>query len=94
MLMYSISSYLTERKILDGISFAVPAGKSVAIVGTSGSGKVHHDNSLFSKIILHAKLSLENFSCCLLLEIGNGMEFPDLFLLFINHFANGFHIVN
>ncbi|KAF8364678.1 hypothetical protein HHK36_033358 [Tetracentron sinense] len=31
--------YLTERKILDGISFIVPAGKSVAIVGTSGSGK-------------------------------------------------------
>ncbi|XP_019188583.1 PREDICTED: ABC transporter B family member 25, mitochondrial isoform X1 [Ipomoea nil] len=32
-------SYLTDRKILDGISFVVPAGKSVAIVGTSGSGK-------------------------------------------------------
>ncbi|KEH28217.1 transporter family ABC domain protein [Medicago truncatula] len=32
-------SYLTERKILDGISLLVPAGKSVAIVGTSGSGK-------------------------------------------------------
>ncbi|XP_022874797.1 ABC transporter B family member 25, mitochondrial-like isoform X2 [Olea europaea var. sylvestris] len=32
-------SYLSERKILDGISFVVPAGKSVAIVGTSGSGK-------------------------------------------------------
>ncbi|KAA8543621.1 hypothetical protein F0562_021633 [Nyssa sinensis] len=32
-------SYLTERKILDGISFVVPAGKSAAIVGTSGSGK-------------------------------------------------------
>ncbi|OVA02204.1 ABC transporter [Macleaya cordata] len=31
--------YLEERKILDGISFVVPAGKSVAIVGTSGSGK-------------------------------------------------------
>ncbi|CAI8585996.1 unnamed protein product [Vicia faba] len=31
--------YLTERKILDGISLLVPAGKSVAIVGTSGSGK-------------------------------------------------------
>ncbi|KAJ6832440.1 ABC transporter B family member 25, mitochondrial [Iris pallida] len=31
--------YLTERKILDGISFVVSAGKSVAIVGTSGSGK-------------------------------------------------------
>ncbi|KAL8241503.1 hypothetical protein R6Q59_014857 [Mikania micrantha] len=32
-------SYLRERKILDGISFVVPSGKSVAIVGTSGSGK-------------------------------------------------------
>ncbi|XP_010695797.2 ABC transporter B family member 25, mitochondrial [Beta vulgaris subsp. vulgaris] len=32
-------SYVTERKILDGISFAVTAGQSVAIVGTSGSGK-------------------------------------------------------
>ncbi|XP_062015432.1 ABC transporter B family member 25, mitochondrial [Rosa rugosa] len=32
-------SYVTERKILDEISFLVPAGKSVAIVGTSGSGK-------------------------------------------------------
>uniref|UniRef100_A0A2P2JNH8 ABC transmembrane type-1 domain-containing protein n=1 Tax=Rhizophora mucronata TaxID=61149 RepID=A0A2P2JNH8_RHIMU len=32
-------SYMAERKILDGISFFVPAGKSVAIVGTSGSGK-------------------------------------------------------
>ncbi|XP_042476129.1 ABC transporter B family member 25, mitochondrial-like [Macadamia integrifolia] len=31
--------YLTERKILDGVSFSLPAGKSVAIVGTSGSGK-------------------------------------------------------
>ncbi|THU57980.1 hypothetical protein C4D60_Mb03t09300 [Musa balbisiana] len=33
------SIYLAERKILDGISFTVPAGKSMAIVGTSGSGK-------------------------------------------------------
>ncbi|KAL3850513.1 hypothetical protein ACJIZ3_012395 [Penstemon smallii] len=32
-------SYMSERKILDGISFVVPSGKSVAIVGTSGSGK-------------------------------------------------------
>ncbi|KAK7276146.1 hypothetical protein RIF29_17279 [Crotalaria pallida] len=32
-------SYLTERKILDGVSLILPAGKSVAIVGTSGSGK-------------------------------------------------------
>ncbi|XP_047330590.1 ABC transporter B family member 25, mitochondrial-like [Impatiens glandulifera] len=32
-------SYLLDRKILDGVSFSVPSGKSVAIVGTSGSGK-------------------------------------------------------
>ncbi|PWZ58088.1 ABC transporter B family member 25 [Zea mays] len=31
--------YVPERKILDGATFTVPAGKSVAIVGTSGSGK-------------------------------------------------------
>ncbi|GJN31383.1 hypothetical protein PR202_gb19776 [Eleusine coracana subsp. coracana] len=31
--------YVPERKILDGASFTVPAGKSLAIVGTSGSGK-------------------------------------------------------
>lgn len=37
--LFSSCSYLLERKILDGISFVVPAGKSVAIVGTSGSGK-------------------------------------------------------
>ncbi|XP_006650034.1 ABC transporter B family member 25, mitochondrial isoform X1 [Oryza brachyantha] len=31
--------YVPERKILDGASFTVPAGRSAAIVGTSGSGK-------------------------------------------------------
>ncbi|GAQ89311.1 ABC transporter ATP-binding protein [Klebsormidium nitens] len=31
--------YLPERPILDHVSFEVPAGKSLAIVGTSGSGK-------------------------------------------------------
>lgn len=40
-------SYLTERKILDGVSFVVPAGKSVAIVGTSGSGKYQLAGSRF-----------------------------------------------
>lgn len=32
------SRYVPERKILDGATFTVPAGQSVAIVGTSGSG--------------------------------------------------------
>ncbi|KAL2633717.1 hypothetical protein R1flu_005196 [Riccia fluitans] len=32
-------AYQSERSILDGVSFDVPAGRSVAIVGTSGSGK-------------------------------------------------------
>ncbi|XP_060568714.1 iron-sulfur clusters transporter ABCB7, mitochondrial-like [Ruditapes philippinarum] len=31
--------YLPEQKILNGLSFSVPAGKKVAIVGGSGSGK-------------------------------------------------------
>lgn len=46
--MHAITfSYLTERKILDGISLVVPAGKSVAIVGTSGSGKIQHAEILY-----------------------------------------------
>lgn len=40
-------SYLADRKILDGISFVVPAGKSVAIVGTSGSGNASDLSLLF-----------------------------------------------
>ncbi|KAG0463926.1 hypothetical protein HPP92_019995 [Vanilla planifolia] len=31
--------YLRDRKILDGVSFVVPTRRSVAIVGTSESGK-------------------------------------------------------
>ena len=37
---FSYFRYLTERKILNGISFVISAGSSVASVGTSGSGKV------------------------------------------------------
>ncbi|XP_057784784.1 ABC transporter B family member 25, mitochondrial [Salvia miltiorrhiza] len=47
-------SYLPERKILDGISFVVPAGKSVAIVGTSGSGKSTILRLLFRYFDTHA----------------------------------------
>ncbi|KAG8091220.1 hypothetical protein GUJ93_ZPchr0011g26942 [Zizania palustris] len=35
----NLITYVPERKILEGASFTVPAGKSAAIVGTSGSGK-------------------------------------------------------
>ncbi|KAG7949230.1 hypothetical protein I3843_13G051200 [Carya illinoinensis] len=47
-------SYLTERKILDGVSFVVPAGKSVAIVGTSGSGKTTILRLLFRLFDTHS----------------------------------------
>ncbi|PIN20827.1 Mitochondrial Fe/S cluster exporter, ABC superfamily [Handroanthus impetiginosus] len=47
-------SYLSERKILDGVSFVVPAGKSVAIVGTSGSGKSTILRLLFRFFDTHA----------------------------------------
>ncbi|KAG7946624.1 hypothetical protein I3843_14G049900 [Carya illinoinensis] len=47
-------SYVTERKILDGVSFVVPAGKSVAIVGTSGSGKSTILRLLFRFFDIHS----------------------------------------
>lgn len=34
-----VFAYAPERKILKGVSFEVPSGKSLAIVGSSGSGK-------------------------------------------------------
>ena len=35
-----VFQYVEGRKILQGLSFTVPAGKKVAIVGGSGSGFV------------------------------------------------------
>ena len=49
LFVYLFFSYVPGRKILDGVSFVVPAGKSVAIVGTSGSGKTS-DVSRFFKL--------------------------------------------
>jgi ATP-binding cassette subfamily B protein len=40
-------SYTPQRKILDGISFTVPAGKTVAVVGASGGGKSTLSRLLF-----------------------------------------------
>jgi ATP-binding cassette subfamily B protein len=40
-------SYNPEREILKGISFKVPAGKNIAIVGTSGAGKSTISRLLF-----------------------------------------------
>src|SRR4029077_5403929 len=40
-------AYETERQILKGVSFEVPAGKTVAIVGPSGAGKFTISRLLF-----------------------------------------------
>ena len=40
-------AYEPERPILKGISFEVPAGKTVAIVGPSGAGKSTISRLLF-----------------------------------------------
>jgi ABC-type lipoprotein export system ATPase subunit len=49
--------YVPERKILKGATFTVPAGKSVAIVGTSGSGKTFFlSNCIYQLFNLTQKL--------------------------------------
>lgn len=58
MIQWMISSrYVPERKILDGATFTVPAGQSLAIVGTSGSGKL---SFLFILIIPNAFVTGQN----------------------------------
>ena len=45
--------YLADRSILNGISFDVPGGHSVAIVGTSGSGKSPNQYNFLSFSMLN-----------------------------------------
>ena len=45
-----VFGYLPGQNILNGLTFTVPAGKKIAIVGGSGSGYVK------MKIMTHAKL--------------------------------------
>ena len=42
-----VFSYDPERRILKGVSFEVPAGKTVAVVGPSGAGKSTISRLLF-----------------------------------------------
>lgn len=52
--------YLTERKILDGLSFVVSAGRSVAIVGTSGSGKLYFFKISFDFLVYNTLACLND----------------------------------
>jgi ATP-binding cassette subfamily B protein len=53
-------SYRSERTILNGVSFCIPAGKTLGIVGTSGAGK--------STIVRLVTRLLEADSGCILLD--------------------------
>lgn len=60
-------SYGNGRKILDGVSFTVPTGKSVAVVGASGSGK-----STIARLLLRF-FDVESGSICI-----NGQDIREL----------------
>lgn len=61
--------YLTDRPILNGITFDVPAGKSVAIVGTSGSGNISLTSSVtFLLIAIYILILAEGDAFCFLMH--------------------------
>lgn len=47
--------YVAGKPVLDGLSFTIPAGKKIAIVGGSGSGYINHNSHLLLGYCLRRK---------------------------------------
>ena len=47
--------YVAGKPVLDDLSFTIPAGKKIAIVGGSGSGCVTHNSHLLLDYCLRRK---------------------------------------